>query len=60
MLLPLAHAGHVLVDILIYGSPVIIGIIALKFADKKAREEDAEDDASGDAETDAKEAAANR
>lgn len=36
----LAHAGHVVVDILIYGSPVILGILALKYADKKARAED--------------------
>ena len=49
MILPLAHAGHVLVDILIYGSPVILGILALKYADKKAREEDEEEDAEKDA-----------
>jgi hypothetical protein len=45
MILPLAHAGHVLVDILIYGSPVVLGVIALKYADRKARQEDEEQDA---------------
>lgn len=43
-MLVLAHAGHWAIDLLIYGSPVILGIIALKYVDKKARAEDREDE----------------
>jgi hypothetical protein len=35
-----AHAGHWLPDLLIYGSPVIIGILAVRYADRRERKKD--------------------
>lgn len=40
MLVPLAHAGHVVADILIYGAPVVIGILAVRYVDRKERKKD--------------------
>lgn len=40
MILPLAHAGHWVPDLLIYGSPVVIGILAVRYADRKERKKD--------------------
>ena len=37
---PLAHAGHWLPDLLIYGGPVVIGILAVRYADRKERKKD--------------------
>jgi hypothetical protein len=37
---PLAHAGHWLPDLLIYGGPVVIGILAVRYADRKERNKD--------------------
>lgn len=39
-LLPLAHAGHWLPDLLIYGGPVVIGILAIKYADRKEKQKE--------------------
>lgn len=39
---PLAHAGHWLPDLLIYGGPVVIGILAVRYADRKERKKDRE------------------
>lgn len=35
--IPYAHAGRWLPDLLIYGSPVVIGILAVRYADRKER-----------------------
>jgi hypothetical protein len=40
MWFPLAHAGHWLPDLLIYGGPVVIGIIAVRYADRKERKKE--------------------
>ena len=40
MMFPLAHAGHVVADLLIYGSPVVIGILAVRYVDRKERKKD--------------------
>ena len=40
VIVPLAHAGHWLPDLLIYGSPVVIGILAVRYADRKERKKD--------------------
>ena len=37
MIVPFAHAGHWLPDLLIYGAPVVIGILAVRYADRKER-----------------------
>ena len=37
-----AHAGHWLPDLLIYGLPVLIGILAIRWADRKERKKDEE------------------
>jgi hypothetical protein len=37
-----AHAGHWLPDLLIYGSPVVIGILAVRYADRRERKKDEE------------------
>jgi hypothetical protein len=41
-MIPLAHAGHWLPDLLIYGGPVIIGIAAIKYADRRERRKEQE------------------
>jgi hypothetical protein len=38
--LPLAHAGHWVPDLLIYGGPVVIGILAVRYADRRERKKD--------------------
>ncbi|MEA2495601.1 MAG: hypothetical protein QOJ29_3512 [Thermoleophilaceae bacterium] len=45
MMLPLAHAGHWLPDLLIYGGPVVVGILAVRYADRKERRKDRGDGA---------------
>jgi hypothetical protein len=40
MFFPVAHPGHWLPDLLIYGGPVIIGILAVRYADRKERKKD--------------------
>jgi len=40
MILPLAHFGHWGPDLAIYGAPVVIGILAVKYADRKERKKD--------------------
>jgi hypothetical protein len=37
MLFVLAHAGHWLPDLLIFGGPVVIGVVAIKWADRRER-----------------------
>lgn len=37
MILPLAHSGHWLPDLLIYAGPVVLGILAIKYADRKEK-----------------------
>ena len=37
MIVPFAHAGHWLPDLLIYGAPVVIGILAVRYADRKEK-----------------------
>jgi hypothetical protein len=37
VLLPLAHFGHWGPDLAIFGSPVVIGILAVKFVDRRER-----------------------
>jgi hypothetical protein len=37
LVVPFAHAGHWLPDLLIYGGPVVIGILAVKYVDRKER-----------------------
>ena len=39
-----AHAGHWVPDLLIYGSPVVIGILAIRWADRKERKKEKEDE----------------
>ena len=39
-MLPLAHAGHWLPDLLNYGMPVVIGSLAIRWADRKERKKD--------------------
>ena len=34
-MIPLAHAGPFLIDLAIYGTPVAIAVIALKWADRR-------------------------
>ena len=46
MMFPLAHAGHWLPDLLIYGSPVVIGILAVRYADRRERKKDEEEGSS--------------
>lgn len=36
-LFPLAHSGHWLPDLLIYGGPVVIGLVAIKWVDRRER-----------------------
>jgi hypothetical protein len=43
VIVPLAHAGHWLPDLLIYGGPVVIGILAVRYADRRERKKDAEE-----------------
>jgi hypothetical protein len=43
VMIPLAHAGHWLPDLLIYGGPVVIGILAVRYADRRERKKDAEE-----------------
>ena len=45
--LPLAHAGHWLPDLLIYGSPVVIGILAVRYVDRKERKKEEQENESG-------------
>jgi hypothetical protein len=45
--LPLAHAGHWLPDLLIYGSPVVIGILAVRYVDRKERKKEESENESG-------------
>jgi hypothetical protein len=42
MILPLAHAGHWLPDLLIYGSPIVLGIAAIKWVDWHERRKEAQ------------------
>jgi hypothetical protein len=37
MTITLAHAGHWLPDLLIYGGPVVLGILAVKYADRREK-----------------------
>lgn len=37
MVFVLAHAGHWLPDLLIFGGPVVIGVAAIKWADRRER-----------------------
>ena len=39
-----AHAGHWVPDLLIYGSPVVIGILASRWADRKERKKERENE----------------
>ena len=41
--LPFAHAGHWVPDLLIYGGPVVIGILAVRYADRKERRKEADE-----------------
>ena len=45
--LPLAHAGHWLADLLIYGGPVVIGILAVRYVDRKERKKEEDENESG-------------
>jgi hypothetical protein len=38
----LAHAGHLLADLLIFGGPVVVGVVAIKWADRRERGRDAD------------------
>jgi hypothetical protein len=40
VLVPLAHPGHWLPDLLIYGAPVVIGILAVRYVDRKERKKE--------------------
>ena len=40
MLVPLAHFGHWGPDLAIFGSPVLLGIIAVKIVDRRERAKD--------------------
>jgi hypothetical protein len=42
VIVPFAHAGHVLADLLIYGGPVVIGILAVRYVDRKERKKEDE------------------
>jgi hypothetical protein len=46
-MLPLAHAGHWAVDLLIYGSPVLIGFLAIKYVDRKEKRREQERERAG-------------
>ncbi len=45
MLFPLAHFGHWGPDLAIFGSPVVIGFLAIKLIDRRERARDREDSA---------------
>jgi hypothetical protein len=47
VIVPLAHAGHWLPDLLIYGGPVVIGILAVRYADRRERRKDEQEQAEG-------------
>ena len=39
-MVPLAHAGPFLVDLAIYGGPVLIAVLALKWVDRREARSD--------------------
>jgi hypothetical protein len=43
--IPIAHAGHVVVDLIVYGAPVVIALGAIMWADRRERAKDDEDEA---------------
>ena len=47
LVLPLAHSGHWLPDLLIYGGPVVIGILAVRYADRRERRREREESVPG-------------